>query len=67
MELKTSRVPSTFINWTGTFLAGVGETLVLLYLMLASGDLFLQKLVRVMPTFREKKSAVGIVPEPQVD
>ncbi len=36
VELKTSRVPSTFINWTGTFLAGVGETLVLLYLMLAS-------------------------------
>jgi predicted PurR-regulated permease PerM len=41
VELKTSRVPSTFINWTGSFLAGVGETLVLLYLMLASGDLFL--------------------------
>ena len=57
VELKTSRVPSTFINWTGSFLAGVGETLVLLYLMLASGDLFLQKLVRVMPTLREKKSA----------
>jgi predicted PurR-regulated permease PerM len=38
VELKTSRVPSTFINWTGTFLVGVGETLVLLYLLLASGD-----------------------------
>ena len=57
VELKTSRVP-TFINWTGTFLAGVGESLVLLYLVLASGDLFLQKLVRVMPTLRDKKRAV---------
>jgi predicted PurR-regulated permease PerM len=65
VELKTSRVPSTFINWTGTFLAGVGEMLVLLYLMLASGDLFLQKLVHVMPTFREKKSAVEISHEIQ--
>ncbi len=65
VELKTSRVPSTFINWTGTFLAGVGETLVLLYLLLASGDLFLQKLVHVMPTFREKKSAVEISREIQ--
>ena len=65
VELKTSRVPSTFINWTGTFLAGVGETLVLLYLLLASGDLFLQKLVHVMPTFREKKSAVEISHEIQ--
>jgi predicted PurR-regulated permease PerM len=65
VELKTSRVPSTFINWTGTFLAGIGETLVLLYLLLASGDLFLQKLVRVMPTLHDKKSAVEISREIQ--
>ena len=65
VELKTSRVPSTFINWTGTFLAGIGETLVLLYLLLASGDLFLQKLVHVMPTLRHKKRAVEISHEIQ--
>jgi len=65
VELKTSRVPSTFINWTGTFLAGVGETLVLLYLLLASGDLFLQKLVHVMPTLSDKKRAVEISHEIQ--
>jgi predicted PurR-regulated permease PerM len=65
VELKTSQVPGTLINWTGNFLAGVGETLVLLYLLLASGDLFLQKLVRVMPTLRDKKSAVEISREIQ--
>jgi predicted PurR-regulated permease PerM len=65
VEVKTSRVPSTFINWTGTFLAGIGETLVLLYLLLASGDLFLQKLVHVMPTLRDKKRAVEISHEIQ--
>jgi predicted PurR-regulated permease PerM len=65
VELKTSRVPSTFLNWTGTLLAGIGETLVLLYLLLASGDLFLQKLVRVMPTWRDKKRAVEISREIQ--
>ena len=65
VELKTSRVPSSLLNWTGTFLAGVGETLVLLYLMLASGDLFLQKLVRVMPTMTDKKRAVEISREIQ--
>jgi predicted PurR-regulated permease PerM len=64
VELKTSRVP-TFINWTGTLLAGVGESLVLLYLLLASGDLFLQKLVRVMPTMSDKKRAVDISHEIQ--
>jgi predicted PurR-regulated permease PerM len=64
VELKTSRVP-IFINWTGTFLAGLGESLVLLYLLLASGDLFLQKLVRVMPTMHDKKRAVDISHEIQ--
>jgi predicted PurR-regulated permease PerM len=64
VELKTSRVP-TFINWTGTVLGGVGESLVLLYLVLASGDLFLQKLVRVMPTMQNKKRAVDISHEIQ--
>jgi predicted PurR-regulated permease PerM len=65
VELKASRVPTTFINWTGTFLAGIGETMVLLYLLLASGDLFLQKLVHVMPTMRDKKRAVEISKEIQ--
>ena len=65
MEVKDSRGTSSILNWTGTFLAGVGETLVLLYLLLASGDLFLQKLVRVMPTLRDKKSAVEICHEIQ--
>jgi len=65
VELKTSRIPGAFINWTGTFLAGIGETLVLLYLLLASGDLFLQKLVRVMPTLHDKKRAVEVSHEIQ--
>jgi predicted PurR-regulated permease PerM len=65
VELKTSRVPGGLINWTGTLLAGTGETLVLLYLLLASGDLFLQKLVRVMPTLSDKKRAVEISHEVQ--
>lgn len=64
VELKTSRVP-TFMNWTGTLLAGLGESLVLLYLLLASGDLFLQKLVRLMPTLQDKKRAVEISREMQ--
>jgi len=64
LELNASRMPSLF-NWTGTFLAGVGETFVLLYLVLASGDLFLQKLVRLMPRFRDKKRAVEISHEIQ--
>jgi predicted PurR-regulated permease PerM len=65
VELQTSRLPGTLISRTGIFMAGTGETLVLLYMLLASGDLFLQKLVRVMPTLREKKRAVDISHEIQ--
>lgn len=65
VEIKETRGTSSILNWTGTFLAGVGETLVLLYLLLASGDLFLQKLVHVMPTLRDKKRAVEISHEIQ--
>jgi predicted PurR-regulated permease PerM len=65
VELKTSRLPGSVVSWSGTLMAGTGETLVLLYLLLASGDLFLQKLVRIMPTLREKKRAVEISHEIQ--
>jgi predicted PurR-regulated permease PerM len=65
VEVKDSRGAGSFLNWTGTLLAGIGETLVLLYLLLASGDLFLQKLVRVMPTLHDKKRAVEISHEIQ--
>src|ERR1039458_3315352 len=47
VELRDSRGTSSILNWTGTLLVGLGETLVLVYLLLASGDLFLHKLVHV--------------------
>jgi predicted PurR-regulated permease PerM len=65
VQVKDNRSSTSLINWTGIFLVGVGETLVLLYLLLASGDLFLQKLVRVMPTLGDKKRAVEISHEIQ--
>jgi predicted PurR-regulated permease PerM len=65
MEVREQRGSSSILNWTGTFLAGMGEVLVLTYLLLASGDLFLQKLVRVIPTLRGKIQAVEISREIQ--
>jgi predicted PurR-regulated permease PerM len=58
VEIKDQRGTASILNWTGTVLAGMGEVLVLIYLILASGDLFLQKLVRVMPTLKDKKRAI---------
>jgi predicted PurR-regulated permease PerM len=41
-------------------LAGMLEVLVLLYFLLAAGDLFLQKLIKVLPNLGEKRKAVEI-------
>jgi predicted PurR-regulated permease PerM len=46
--------------FTGTrsVLTGFGITLLLLFFLLASGDLFMRKLVEILPTFGDKKQAV---------
>jgi len=65
VQVKDNHGSASVINWTELFLVEVMETLVLLYLLLASGDLFLQKLVHVMPTLDDKKRAVEISHEIQ--
>ena len=65
VQVKDNHSSASLINWTELFLMGLIETLVLLYLLLASGDLFLQKLVHVMPTLGDKKRAVEISHEIQ--
>jgi predicted PurR-regulated permease PerM len=54
---------SRIFGTTEVFLAGTLEVLILLYFLLAGGDLFLQKLIKVLPRFRDKKKAVGIARE----
>lgn len=41
-------------------LAQVAFTLVLLFFLLASGDMFYEKLVHIMPTFKDKRNAIRI-------
>ena len=62
---EPTRGAGSILNWTGTLLAGLLEVLVLTYLLLAAGDLFLQKVVRVTPTLRGKIQAVEISNEIQ--
>jgi len=50
---------------TATLVAGLAGVLLLLYLLLASGDLFLRKVVEVLPLFREKRTAVQVTEEVQ--
>jgi len=60
VELKDHRVANSFFSWTGSLVASAGEAIALLFLLLASGDLFLQKLVRAIPRLRTRKQAIGI-------
>ena len=48
---------------TQTLVAGFLEVIILLYFLLAAGDLFLQKLIKVLPLLRDKKKAVSIARE----
>ena len=56
--------PPSLLNriWSGlqSILVSVGATLVLLFFILASGDMFLRKIVRVLPTLTDKKTAVAV-------
>ncbi len=65
LEVRDGRGASVIRNWTGTLLVGIAEILVLIYLLLASGDLFMQKLVHIMPTLSDKKRAVEMSHEIQ--
>jgi predicted PurR-regulated permease PerM len=65
VEISNARAGPTIVGWTGTFLGGLGEIVVLVYLLLASEDMFLQKLVRVIPAHSDKKRAIEISHEVQ--
>src|SRR5262245_1149231 len=65
VEVKNNKVAQTVFTWTGSLLAGIGETIGLVFLSLAFGDGFLQKLIQVLPTFPDKKRAMKISAEMQ--
>jgi predicted PurR-regulated permease PerM len=53
------------ISWAADTLSGVGgtlgATLLFVVFLLSSGDLFLQKLVRILPTLSDKKRSLRVV------
>jgi predicted PurR-regulated permease PerM len=61
--LRGPRLSERLFGSTQSLLTGALETLILLYFLLAAGDLFLQKLIKVLPLLRDKKKAVAIARE----
>jgi predicted PurR-regulated permease PerM len=57
---KRPSLLSRVLTGTQSVVIAAGATVVLLFFILASGDLFMRKLVRVLPTFEDKKTAVSV-------
>lgn len=61
--VREASLSSRVFGTTQKFLAGTFEVAILLYFLLAAGDLFLQKLIKVLPNVRDKRKAVEIARE----
>jgi len=60
VEIKGPSLGGTLIGVTTELFASFVATTILLYFLLASGDMFLEKLVKVLSTFSDKRRAVEI-------
>ena len=58
--VQSESVSSRLFGTTQRIIAGLLEIFILLYFLLAGGDLFLQKLIKVLPHFSDKVKAVEI-------
>jgi len=56
---------SQFFGNTAKFVSGMLEVLLLLYLLLSTGDLFFRKVLKLTPHWQEKQAAHDIVDEAQ--
>ena len=67
VNVERQSLADFMLNATSSFIAGLVAMLILLYFLLASGNLFLLKLVRVLPRLQDKKKAVTIVNQVEHD
>jgi predicted PurR-regulated permease PerM len=63
VEIKGPSLSKQLFGGTASILSSATVVLFLTYFLLAVGDLFLQKLVAVLPQFKDKKTAVTIARE----
>jgi predicted PurR-regulated permease PerM len=63
VEVKGPSLSKQLFGGTATLLGAATIVVFLTYFLLAVGDLFLQKLVTVLPQFKDKKTAVSIARE----
>jgi predicted PurR-regulated permease PerM len=67
VKVKSAGIASALFSATWTALAGILTTLLLLFFLLVTGDLFLRRLVEALPTFQKKRQAVDIAQKLEED
>lgn len=60
VEVKDSRIGWRLVARSGSFLVSLAAVVMLLFFLLASGDFFLHKLIRVLPSHDSRAGAVEI-------
>lgn len=65
VEIKRPGLLNSMLSKTTNALFMMGEMIVLLYFLLASGDLLMSKVIQALPRFKDKKRAVEIANETQ--
>ena len=60
VAVKGPGLTEYLFSGTRRLLGGLGIVVLMLFFLLASGDLFMRRLVEILPTFRDKKQAVAI-------
>ena len=67
VEVQTETFGERMFNQASEFVAGAVVMFILLFFLLASGDLFLRKLIRVLPRLADKRRAVEIARQIESD
>lgn len=67
VEVQTETLGERIFSQTTELIAGGSIMFILLFFLLASGDLFLRKLIRVLPSLSDKKRAVEIARQIEQD
>jgi predicted PurR-regulated permease PerM len=67
VEVQTETLGERMFSQATELIAGGTIMFILLFFLLASGDLFLRKLIRVMPSLADKKRAVDIARQIEQD
>jgi predicted PurR-regulated permease PerM len=63
VEIRSGSPLGSIFSWTWDFFLTAAVVVILLYFLLAAGDLFLRKLIHVLPRLQDKKKAVQIARE----